>query len=795
MNMLEKHVLNTSISGLIFDTFFLLSDKKKNHFFLMVRGLSDGIYNSISGKSPEVEMSKIPHQGKNLSFVIDGISLCYLIVTNKDPDHGWEYASGGDYELYAKRMINFFKVLKSANAHCLIVFPLADGTPPVSDALVTKWTNSANETIRRINRTRQFIEKDYPAKNLLEVLPQFIIDLVVETAGKLRIPVVYTRHNVVRFVARFVASGEADAVIGQDTDYILFRGVKYIPIDSIYHNDSGVLCCDYIDSTFVKDAVGLNEEKYLFDLSCLLGNACTEHITDKYNMYVILHCKPDPEDPTLLIDTIVDFLNKDTFQGSLELTNPFKDIISSDQEFKKAIDEAREFYDISADFPKEGDSFARIEVEKGRLPLWSVALDEGSDMWIPPIMDDYREPVSTIAITRPYRQIMYGILGRRIVIEHFATQSKIVSKEIYAEEDMPLIEDLRKMKPEALSVAFYKIAHQTFPKPPEYETDPLIKFEEPVKTVGYALRYIVAQCFTRNSSVYTRTPSDNVEFREHKIISAPPIDYFELKALAAQALILMMINIDTYKAPEFLPKMRRVHVAALYQSVMAHMIWLQMFFGQKSTSISPLRLFNGQIFAACYNVRGEIGSQNFLNFFSEPEKIKTLESKRLTPFIKAILFPFPNTLFQVFEGSPRSVSISIYEANRVAPKTRIAFVPHINDDSEEEDIYIDDVPSVPKGNSGPPPPPSESKKKQKKVENSEDEDEQYAFLLAAASTNSAPRPVQVLQTQKKNKGPARRRVEKVDFNKLKQEFDKENNRRGKESMKREMKNLNIEDYE
>ena len=761
----------------------------------MVRGLSDGIYNPINDKSPEIEVSKIPHQGQNLSFVIDGISLCYLIVTNKDPDHGWEYACGGDYELYANRMINFFKVLKSANAHCLIVFPLADGTPPVTDALVTKWTNSANETIRRINRTRQFIEKDYPAKNLLEVLPQFIIDLVVQTASKLRIPVVYTRHNGVRFLARFVASGEADAVLAQDTDYILFRGVKYIPIDSIYHNSDGVLCCDYIDSTFVKDAIGLFNEKYLFDLSCLLGNACTEHVMDKYNLYVILHCTPDPEESTLIIDTIVDFLNGEKYQGSLELTNPFKDIIESDMEFKKAIDEAKEFYDISADFPVEGNSYTRVEVEKGRLPLWSVALNEGSDMWIPPIMDDYREPVSTIVITRPYRQIMYGILGRRLVIEHFATQSKVVSKEVQAEEGVPLIEDLKRMKADSLMAAFYKIAHLTFPKPPDFELDPLLKFEEPVKTVGFALRYIVAQCFTNHTSPYTRTPSESIELRENKIFCAPPIDYFELKALAAQALILMMINIDTYKAPEFLPKMRRVHVAALYQSVMAHMIWLQMFFGQKSSKLTPQRIFNGQIFAACYNVRGEIGSPEFLTFFSEPEKIKLLEEKGLNPFLKAILFPFPNTLFKVFENSPRSVPLVIYEANRVAPKVKVSLVPHLNDNSEEEDFF-GDVPSQPKTNNAPPPPPSNNKKKQKKQENSEEDDEMYAFLMAASAASGNTKPRQMMAPQaKKNKGPPKRRVEKIDITKMMQEYDKENSRKGKESMKREMKHLNIEDYE
>ena len=724
----------------------------------MVKGLSLGIYNPVNESSPEVPMSSIKHSKSNLSVVIDGISLAYLIVTNKDPDHGWEYANGGDYKLYAKRMIDFFKVLKSANVESLIVFPLPDGTGPVTDALVTKWKNSAMETIRRINRTRQFIEKDYQAKKLLEVLPPFIITLIVETANKLRIPVVYTRNNIVRFLARFVAAGEADAVLGQDTDYVLFKGIKYIPIDSIYHNAEGVLCCDYLDSTFVAESIGLENEDYLFDLSCILGNACTELLMEKYNAYVILHCKPDPETPTLLIDTAVEFLNKDTYKG-LDKTTPFKEIMEDDPEFKKCVEEALEFYDITGEFPPEGDDYIREDVEKGILPMWSVAISEGNDFYIDPIVDDYRDEITTANITRPYRLIMYGLLERDSVREHIPTENVIIEKEFRTSDDIPPLAEIREMDKDQLSMAFYKIAHQNFPKPPKIESDPLAFFEEPAKTVGFALRYIVAQCFTENHNQYQCTPHDNNEFRDAKILGAPPIDYFELRALAAQALILMMINVDTFKAPEFKPKLRRVHCGALYQSVMQHMIWLQMFFDQKNYKVSPHNFYNGQIFAAAYNAKGMIGTDEFANYFSEPQKIKILEEKRLNPFLKAILYPFPSTLFKVFELAPRSIPTPVYDQYKANIKKNkpIAVVVEAHEEEDEGDSK--------KGK-------GKGKAKNKK-DSSEDDEEQLAFLMSIASTKE-PKKVIAAAPVKKNKGPPKRRVEKVDFNQIKQEYEKEN---------------------
>jgi hypothetical protein len=48
------------------------------------------------------------------------------------------------------------------------------------------------------------------------------------------------------------------------------------------------------------------------------------------------------------------------------------------------------------------------------------------------------------------------------------------------------------MKPVQHSAALYRIVHQLFPESPRTKTDPLFKIEEPMQTVGYTLRYLLA---------------------------------------------------------------------------------------------------------------------------------------------------------------------------------------------------------------------------------------------------------------------------------------------------------------
>ena len=743
----------------------------------MVRGLTVGIYHNRSQIKPDIKVTDIPKKEENPKFIIDGQSLAFHILTPKDKDHSWEFANGGAYYDYQNKMTEFFEVLSTMNAESVIVFPLPEGTAPVSDSILAKWNQKTQEKLKRVTRVRQLLEKSgTTSRNLLDVLPPFMITEITDTAHKLKIPVIYTRNNVNRFCAKYVQEGEADAIIANNSDYMIFDNVKYIPINSFYHNEENELMCDFFTTEKVCEILQLNDPAKLVDLSVLLGNDFTESfVTSKFNVYTLLHIKPNPKYPANLVEGIVDFLNKDEYEG-LDATTPFQEIVSENPEFKAAIEESKKHFDISGPLVEEGDSLVRKEVEKGKLPTWAVSVAENGDFWYVPVIDDYTSSVATTKVTEPIRKIIYGILGRKEVVEHIPVNEEIQTVTVQGEPDLPTMEQLHKMKGDKLEKVFYNIAHANFPKPPDHKKDPLAKLEEPVKTIGLALRYIVAQCFTDNQASYTKTPAENKEYKDAGIIGAPPIDYFELRALAAQALCLMLLKVDTFQAPDFKPKLRRIHVSGLYQEVVAHMLWLQQFFGQKSDKIKPHRVYDGQIFAAAYDAEGKIGSEKFAPFFEDPDAVAKLEEKRLEPFLKAVLFPFPADLFKTFESVPRSLNAAAFEEAKPAPSTikaaTSAFAALMDDEEDEgEPVQAPPAPVV-----APPPPPPSAPAKKKEAKPVMDEDEEMAFLLAAAAQkkpSDKPRPEpKAAPPKKKNRGPAHRRVEKVNLNEVRN-FNKE----------------------
>lgn len=744
----------------------------------MVRSLTVGIYQNKSQKSPQRKVADIEKAEQDPKFIIDGQSLAYYILTPKDKDHSWEFANGGDYNTYATKMAEFFGRLMNFNAKSTIVLPLPDGTGPVTENSVSKWVSKAQDKIRRVSRVRQLLEKTASSSRLLlDVLPPFMLDEIAITAAKLKIPVIYTRNNVSRFVANYLKEGKADAVIGSNSDYCIFKDVKYIPIDSFYNDEYNIWQCYYMTAPIVCDIIGLNSVDKLIDLAILLGDDFTEKfVTSKYNIYTLLRIKPRQNNPAAIVEGIVDWLNAETYEG-LENTSPMKEIIADDPEFKAAIDESRKFF-LLEDLAPEGDSEVRKLVDEGKLPLWALGISEGTDFWYEPVVDDYKHEVSTSKVTLPIRRIIYGILGRQDVIEHIPTDENVITETVKAEADLPALAQILKMKKAALEKTFYQIVHASFPQQPNFKDDPINKLPEPVKTIALSLRFLIAQCYTENQAGYTRTPADNTKLKEAGVIGAPPIDMFELRALAVQALCLSQFKYSEFKGQDFKPRLRRVHVTALYEIVLQHMLALQQVFGQKTDDLKPHRFYDGQIFAAAYDAEGLITDERFSQYYSDEikGKLKEIEGGLLKEFLDAVLYPFPAGLFDSFSAVPRSLGSAAFEevkpqvATIVAPKS--AFANLMDSDDEEEDAPVVAPPAPVITAPAPPPPAAKAEEQKKKVEM--DEDEEMAFLMAAAAANKGQkREVKAApQNKNKSKGPQRRRVEKVNLNEVKN-FNKE----------------------
>jgi hypothetical protein len=131
------------------------------------------------------------------------------------------------------------------------------------------------------------------------------------------------------------------------------------------------------------------------------------------------------------------------------------------------------------------------------------------------------------------------------------------------------------MKPKRennLRLTFLNVVPSNFPK--GYKSgDPIENFEDPVLTVGLVLRFMVSICFADDQAPHTpaRRRREGAQGRWRR--RRTPIDLFELKALGIMAILLIAREAKNFEPPSVKPRLRRLMVTALYQSVLQHILW------------------------------------------------------------------------------------------------------------------------------------------------------------------------------------------------------------------------------
>lgn len=715
----------------------------------MVRGLAAGIFNSQTGGTPAIHLTEVSKKGEKLRLVFDGYQLAYHVLSPPDKDHSWDFTGGGSYREYEDKLNIFLTTFKAVNPEFIVVFPLADGFPPNTEQSVEKWTAKELSKTKRSLRVKNLAERDGGStRNLEQILPPLMIQFMIDFCKNGNIEVLYTSGSVVEFVAHFIAEGHADAVVAQDTDYCVFENVPYIPLDSFHEEEKDVWICDYLTREITADLIGLANPDRMVDLSIILGNCFTARFaTDKYDTYRVLHIKNNSKYPDNLCVGAVAFVNGEQYTD-LEGTTPYQEILSNDPEYKQAYIESKKFFNFNdtttggesqpaTPAEEEPENIALIHqlTDRSALPLWVYGVAKGGDFWYEPILDDYDHPIKTHKITVPIRQLLFSALGRQSVVEHIPTFESVEEEIIEALPGTPGLDQISKMDQKTLVSAVYGIIHQVFPKKQHASKDPLSKVPEPMRTIGYALRLIVAQCYTNNQSP-DLIPEEAVLGEESKVVGPPPLDLHEVKALALQALL-----VNNFKDPlsGYVPKprMRRIKVIALYQSVLQHILWLQQVFNVIDPSIKITNLFDSSYFSAAYDCHGDYGDE-FIGLFPKPEKAITLVEKQLPMYLEAILHPFPNNLFEAFESVPRSVNTATaeeYKPQVIQLKSSKSKFAALRDDDDEDGEEEEFVPP-PKIEITPPPPPPKKQQKKKKHEEMNEEDEE-AFLLQMAAERAA----------------------------------------------------------
>jgi hypothetical protein len=442
-------------------------------------------------------------------------------------------------------------------------------------------------------------------------------------------------------------------------------------------------------------------------------------------------------------------MNKDDFTQIGDMP-PFASIIENDAEFKQAIDDSKVYFDLSTPLESEGTDVVRQLAEKGDFPIWAPGIAEGGDFWSDVMVDDYAHPVQCAKATVQFRRVFYAILGRSEVVEHQAVGDQIVAQTVAKEPGFPKYKKLRNMKSKHeknLRVTFLNLVHCNFAKcPPPNDpplNDPINKFIDPMLTIALVLRFVVSICFTDNQAPHTRLPGDAAQaLKDVGVVGAPPIDLFELKALAIMAIVLIGEEMKDFEPPSVRPRLRHLKVTALYQSVLQHILWLQQLCFIKNDLNVPHRLFDGELFAAAYDAGGDPRNDAFAPWFKDPEAVARVVEERLPTLLTAVLAPFPPGLFEAFASAPRSLAMTdVVESKSAVVEVKVAksaFAGLLDSDS-----YSDDGGAAPAPPPQPPQvavaPPRPGPKKQPKKKKEDDEDDE-AFLLKLAQKNAQASP-------------------------------------------------------
>ncbi|EAY01434.1 hypothetical protein TVAG_490220 [Trichomonas vaginalis G3] len=747
----------------------------------MVFGLWTGIFNTDSETKIEIEAKNIPKRDIYHSLIIDGVALAEYIIRNQNESNNYDIMNGGNYDLYALEMIRYFKILKSFNAQVEIALPLSRLIGNINQYETTVSNQIAKNALKNIQKINAE-QSEY--NDIKGIFPHFIFQLISETANKLKVPVIYTKYDVKRFIAKIVAVGDADACIVGDSDYLIFPAISVIPIYSFYQNDQGELMCTYLTNDTVAEHIGLSNKDKLIELSIIMGNLFTAQImNDKYNIYTLLHSPPDPSYPALLMEAAVETINGEE-EFSVDTFQPFSDIMIGDPEFKAAVDKTREYFDISGDLPSEGDSAIRIDTEKGKYPPWAPLVDEENDLWLEIFYDVYSHDVNTLKTMIPFRKAYFALLNRDTVTEHFIQNDGPSTRSIQWEQTVPVItETLFANEPDKYKI-LYQVVHKYFPAAPSIPDDPLNKIEEPIRTPALAIRFLLSTCFTDIQTPFTKTPQEKSDLqRDFNIQGAPCLDCFEFKALCSLAVCCSFLDLSNVKIPMTKPSPRKSHVSALYQSAVQHIVWLQQLLGLKKQLYEPERFFNGRLFSFIYDCGGNITNGNFSSCFGK-ELTKTLDIERVQPLIKCIMYAFPSEIFSAFQSVPRCLPVSSFQGT-IKKRT----IDLKTGEVKEIEIEVtDEKQSQPTNAPAPPVAPTLAPKKNKqKKKQGIDEEAEMAFLMEMAAKNEGGPKIVEAKKQTKPKAPPRRRVEKVDLNQLKQDFDQRKD--GKLEAKRQLKQV------
>lgn len=405
--------------------------------------LKNYVNGNISSCSTIVSLTdEAAKSGKPVTLIVDGWGLvgrCMDEIVEEGSVKGWEWVQGGDYEIFHDRLKHTVESMREGGVELVVFFDPVRGTM-AQEELARKADEVERRRAKRIDSKskalmvlnggikamRKWESKDGPSR--IWELPAASGWQTRSTLASLGVEVVTLGREADGEMVLEMNRRGAFAILADDSDFLVLKGSRYIQFQDVNLNKNGQIKARVYTPQGVASTLQIPLER-MHEFASICGNDITKSFVSAIASALDIPTQNLDGDrqgirPQIAANCLKRLI--ETHQGSLASHPKMVELAEKEPAVAQALRDSENFFNIS-DAPavesrEEGELVRRLEsaVRTGKSPGWPLGVARHGRVVCGDHVEHVGDAGSAINMsTRPMRQVMYTLLGRKSVSETF----------------------------------------------------------------------------------------------------------------------------------------------------------------------------------------------------------------------------------------------------------------------------------------------------------------------------------------------------------------------------------------
>jgi hypothetical protein len=229
-------------------------------------------------------------QGHRLMLLADGFAFLFEVFESSSP--GWEWSLGGEYFQMSLALEDYIKKLRRGGIELIVFLDPNEGSEG-SEKKSHELEKRNRQRCEVIGQLMQLLHdgeghRHDLSKKLHEIgskgwqLPPGCTKQAIHTLRKLNVKILTCEEEADNeLVQGLTCIPGAYAVLGNDSDFFLMRGARFIPLQHLEVTPDGLVHARVFSPEMVAEALRLSPDR-LHELAALCGNDITTEFVDKH---------------------------------------------------------------------------------------------------------------------------------------------------------------------------------------------------------------------------------------------------------------------------------------------------------------------------------------------------------------------------------------------------------------------------------------------------------------------------------------------------------------------------------